>query len=231
MIGVDEVEKVTDAAFRNKINLPMDCRDVVRGTPKCKCEEGEYALEFYMNEEEADERYVRACQMTVENDCVISVHMSFQFCKTGSEKISRSVRAIDALLGTSYKLTVKRDKPMGFLPRHYVNINAPGTAAHRFCSFSSHLGAEVATFRICNLQGEVMPRGLEAGPNDDDQGPKGFVTDHVTPEELNGGDGDVYLCGPPSMDEAVRQISKTLGTEPENFYFENFTTNDMAEAV
>ncbi|WP_455873671.1 2Fe-2S iron-sulfur cluster-binding protein [Rhizobium yanglingense] len=29
-------EKVLDAAFRNKINLPMDCSDGVCGTCKCR---------------------------------------------------------------------------------------------------------------------------------------------------------------------------------------------------
>ena len=33
---------------------------------------------------------------------------------------------------------------------------------------------------------------------------KGYVTAHIEPEALNGGDVDVYLCGPPPMVEAVR---------------------------
>ena len=44
VIMVDEDEIVTDAAFQQKINLPMDCRDGVCGTCKCKCEEGAYEL-------------------------------------------------------------------------------------------------------------------------------------------------------------------------------------------
>ena len=37
-------EKVLDAAFRNKINLPMDCSDGVCGTCKCRAESGAYDL-------------------------------------------------------------------------------------------------------------------------------------------------------------------------------------------
>ncbi len=37
-------EKVLDAAYRQKINLPMDCSDGVCGTCKCRCEQGEYSL-------------------------------------------------------------------------------------------------------------------------------------------------------------------------------------------
>ena len=33
---------------------------------------------------------------------------------------------------------------------------------------------------------------------------KGYVTAHIEPAHLNGGDVDIYLCGPPPMVEAVR---------------------------
>ena len=33
---------------------------------------------------------------------------------------------------------------------------------------------------------------------------KGYVTAHVEASHLNGGDVDVYLCGPPPMVDAVR---------------------------
>ena len=35
-------EKVLDAAYRQKVNLPMDCSDGVCGTCKCHCASGEY---------------------------------------------------------------------------------------------------------------------------------------------------------------------------------------------
>ena len=59
---------------------------------------------------------------------------------------------------------------------------------------------------------------------------KGFVTDHVTAEDLNGGDCDVYLCGPPPMVDAVRTHFGKLGVEPANFYFEKFNPTE-AEGV
>jgi hypothetical protein len=39
-IECNDGEKVLDAAYRNKINLPMDCSDGVCGTCKCRCEQG-----------------------------------------------------------------------------------------------------------------------------------------------------------------------------------------------
>jgi benzoate/toluate 1,2-dioxygenase reductase component len=44
IIDCGDDEKVSDAAFRQKINVPMDCRDGVCGTCKCFAEKGKYAL-------------------------------------------------------------------------------------------------------------------------------------------------------------------------------------------
>lgn len=51
---------------------------------------------------------------------------------------------------------------------------------------------------------------------------KGFVTHHLPDEHLNGGDVDVYLCGPPPMVDAVRNALAERGVKPQNFYFEKF---------
>ena len=43
-IECKEGERVTDAAIRAKINIPLDCRDGVCGTCKAVCESGDYVL-------------------------------------------------------------------------------------------------------------------------------------------------------------------------------------------
>ncbi|GLB69272.1 benzoate 1,2-dioxygenase electron transfer component BenC [Arthrobacter mangrovi] len=65
-------------------------------------------------------------------------------------------------------------------------------------------------------------------------GKKGYVTDHIGKEQLNGGDVDVYLCGPPAMVDAVRQYWDAQGIVPENFYYERFavgSTSSVKETV
>ena len=74
-------ETVLDAAYRNKINLPMDCSDGVCGTCKCRAESGAYELgddfiEDALTEDEAAEGLVLTCQMRVRSDCVLSVPTS-----------------------------------------------------------------------------------------------------------------------------------------------------------
>ena len=52
---------------------------------------------------------------------------------------------------------------------------------------------------------------------------KGYVTRYIRPEHVNGGDVDVYLCGPPPMVDAVREYLAGEGITPLNFYFEKFS--------
>ncbi len=322
VIQCEDDEKVTEAAFRQKINIPMDCRDGVCGTCKCFAEKGAYELEFYldeaMTEDEAAEGYVLTCQMMPQSDCVVRVPASSAVCKTAPEAISAEVMGVDRLSETSFGLRVKLAKPMGFLPGQYVNVSVPGTEAHRSYSFSSAPGATEATFLIRNIPGGVMSRylGERATPGDAitltgpmgafylrpitrpqlwlaggtglapflsmleqvavqgsdqpitlyyavtraadlveldrvtalaealgnvtvitvlaDQNEahdrKGFVTDHLTAEDLNSGDCDVYLCGPPPMVDAVRAHFAQLGVNPVAFHFEKFNPTET-EAV
>lgn len=59
---------------------------------------------------------------------------------------------------------------------------------------------------------------------------KGYVTDHIAPEDLNGGDVDIYLCGPPAMVEAVRGWLASKGVTPASFHYEKFTPGAPAPA-
>ena len=51
---------------------------------------------------------------------------------------------------------------------------------------------------------------------------KGYVTHHIVPSQLDDGDVDVYLCGPPPMVDAVRSYLSAEGLTPRNFYYEKF---------
>ena len=88
-IDCNEGETVLDAAYRNKVNLPMDCSDGVCGTCKCHCDQGEFELgDEYIDEalsdEELHEGQVLTCQMVPSSDCVLSVPVASTSCaRTG----------------------------------------------------------------------------------------------------------------------------------------------------
>jgi len=60
---------------------------------------------------------------------------------------------------------------------------------------------------------------------------KGYVTRYIEPEHLNGGDVDVYLCGPPPMVDAVRSFLTAQSVAPTNFYFEKFSGTGLVVAT
>ncbi len=54
---------------------------------------------------------------------------------------------------------------------------------------------------------------------------KGHVMDVLDLERLNGGDVDIYTCGPPPMVEALRIWLDEQGVAPANFYAEKFAAS------
>ncbi|MFT3755693.1 MAG: benzoate 1,2-dioxygenase electron transfer component BenC [Pseudoxanthomonas sp.] len=166
-IECNDGEKVLDAAYRNRINLPMDCSDGVCGTCKCHAESGSYDLgneyiEDALSEDEAAKGFVLTCQMLAKSDCVISVPVASTAAKTGQQKFA----AILALAqphqdaAVVLELDVEGDAPV-FLPGQYVNIDVPGSGQHRSYSFSSKPGEKRIGFLIKKIPGGVMSNWLE----------------------------------------------------------------------
>lgn len=59
-------------------------------------------------------------------------------------------------------------------------------------------------------------------PDDSWDGAAGHVTDLLRPELINGGDCDVYLCGPPPMIEAAESWLRDNHVEPTQIHAEKF---------
>ncbi|MCW1411366.1 benzoate 1,2-dioxygenase electron transfer component BenC [Rhizobium sp. 1AS11] len=321
-INCKDGEKVLDAAYRSKINLPMDCSNGVCGTCKCRAESGSYELgNDYIDDaltvDEAESGLILTCQMKPTSDCVIAVSTTSVACKTGQQTFAATVAMVaqhnDAAI--VLKLEVDADAP-AFLPGQYVNIAVPGSGQHRSYSFSTAPGERRIGFLIKKIPGGVMSSWLEraqGGEKLDLTGPlgsfymrkverpllflaggtglapflsmlevlareysqqqihliygvtrdldlvlvdeieaytgrlpnfaystvvadqasnhprKGWVTQHMPAEALNGGEVDVYLCGPPPMVDAVRKHFDDNGVKPNSFYYEKFTPNAVAK--
>ncbi|WDZ80013.1 benzoate 1,2-dioxygenase electron transfer component BenC (plasmid) [Ensifer adhaerens] len=314
-------EKVLDAAFRNKINLPMDCSDGVCGTCKCRAESGTYDLgddfiDDALTSDEAENGLVLTCQMKPSSDCVIAVPTTSAACKTGQQKFTATVARVIPHNDAAIVLELDTDAAPAFLPGQYVNIDVPGSGQSRSYSFSSAPGDERLGFLIKKIPGGLMSTWLEraeAGTKLELTGPlgsfylrevqrpllflaggtglapflsmleqlartnrdqkvhliygvtrdldlvlvdhieayakrlpnftfstvvadaasshprKGWVTQHMPQELLNGGDVDVYLCGPPPMVDAVRKHFDDTGVKPNSFHYEKFTPNVVAK--
>ena len=166
-INCKEGETVLDAAYRQKINLPMDCSDGVCGTCKGLCEQGTYELgdeylEDALSEEEAADRMVLTCQMVPSSDCVIQVPVDSSLCKTQVAEINGSVVTVEELSDSSIELAVELDESaqLVFLPGQYINIEVPGSTNARSYSFSSRSGQRRASFLIRKLPDGLMTNYL-----------------------------------------------------------------------
>jgi len=160
-------ELVSDASYRARINIPLDCRDGVCGTCKTFCESGKYELGEYvvdeaMTEDEEEQGYVLTCQMTPQSDCVLRIPTTSDAAKTGVSAYAGRVTSIDRLSATTtgFSIALNNRSALGFLPGQYVNILVPGTDQTRSYSFSSGPQAEEISFLLRNTDTGALPTYL-----------------------------------------------------------------------
>lgn len=156
-------EMVADAAYRQGVNIPLDCRDGACGTCKCKAESGRYDLgdnfiEDALSEDEIAEGYVLTCQMRAESDCVISVPASSFVCKIEQSSYQGSISRLEQLSESTIALSIKGESlaRLSFLPGQYVNLSVPGTEHSRAYSFSTLQKEGEVSFLIRNVPGGLM---------------------------------------------------------------------------
>ncbi|WPJ98406.1 benzoate 1,2-dioxygenase electron transfer component BenC [Pseudomonas putida] len=156
-------ETVADAAYRQGMNIPLDCRDGACGTCKCKAESGRYDLgdnfiEDALSEDEIAEGYVLTCQMRAESDCVIRIPASSQLCKTEQATFEAAISDVRQLSVSTIALSIKGEalSRLAFLPGQYVNLKVPGSEQSRAYSFSSLQKDGEVSFLIRNVPGGLM---------------------------------------------------------------------------
>ncbi|SEJ13402.1 benzoate/toluate 1,2-dioxygenase reductase subunit [Azotobacter beijerinckii] len=162
-IEVDGGETVADAAYRQGINIPLDCRDGACGACKCFAEAGRYDLgdnyiEDALNEEEKAQGLVLTCQMRLESDCVLRIPASSEVCKTEQASYEAVISDVRALSPSVIGLSIKGASltKLSFLPGQYVNLKVPGTDQTRAYSFSSLPHDGEVSFLIRNVPGGLM---------------------------------------------------------------------------
>ncbi|MYM22135.1 2Fe-2S iron-sulfur cluster binding domain-containing protein [Duganella sp. FT135W] len=158
-ISCNENEKLADAAYRQKVNIPLDCRDGACGTCRGLCESGSYDMpessyiEDALTQEEAAQRQVLACQMKPTSDCVVKIPATSAACKTGVSRYTGNLATVQQLSETTlgFAIELAPGADVGFLSGQYVNVEVPGTGLTRSYSFSSAPGVNRFEFVVRNV--------------------------------------------------------------------------------
>jgi benzoate/toluate 1,2-dioxygenase reductase subunit len=161
-IEANPTETVADAAYRQGINVPLDCRDGACGTCKCFAESGHYTMGEYiedaLSEDEASQGFVLTCQMRAQSDCVIRVPASSAVCRTQQARFDAAIAEVKQLSPSTIALSIQGESlnKLAFLPGQYVNLQVPGSEQTRAYSFSSLPRNGRVSFLIRNVPGGLM---------------------------------------------------------------------------
>ena len=167
-------EVVADASYRQRINIPLDCRDGACGTCKSFCESGSYDggdyIEDALTDEEADEGFVPH----VPDGARVGPHPAHpgHLGRRQDQHRHPQRRGDPRRPGVRHGDRVRRQagEPVGagFLPGQYVNIQVPGTDQTRSFSFSSGPGRDEVEFLVRNTTHGVLTTYLRdrAQPGD-----------------------------------------------------------------
>jgi len=164
-IRVTQGETLSDAAYRQQINIPMDCREGACGTCRAFCESGNYDMpednyiEDALTPEEAQQGYVLACQCRPTSDAVFQIQASSEVCKTKIHHFEGTLARVENLSDSTITFDIQLDDgqpDIHFLAGQYVNVTLPGTTETRSYSFSSQPGNRLTGFVVRNVpQGKM----------------------------------------------------------------------------
>ncbi|MFA5710538.1 benzoate 1,2-dioxygenase electron transfer component BenC [Mycolicibacterium sp.] len=189
-------QTVADASYRQRINIPLDCRDGACGTCKALCDSGRYDGGTYIDDalspDEAAAGYVLPCAMKPKSDLVLQIASTSEIAKTQAATYVATITELTRLSATTVAFSVEipnRDE-LVFLPGQYVNIAVPDTDQTRSYSFSSAPDDPTLSFLVKLTPGGVMSTYLDERAKIGDQlsftGPNGSFF-------LREGDGPALL--------------------------------------
>ena len=167
-ISCNENEKLTDAAYRQQVNIPLDCRDGACGTCRCFCESGQFDMpesgyiDDALTQEDAALGYILGCQMKPKSDCVVQIPATSSSCKIAAADFTGIIEKVQAISESTIHFSIRLHQPaaLDFLPGQYVNVSIPGTTLTRSYSFSSPPGTEQVSFVVRNVPNGRMSEFL-----------------------------------------------------------------------
>ena len=117
-------EILLDAALRNGIKIPLDCREGVCGTCMGRCESGSYAMDYADEEtlsaEDLAQRKILSCQTRVQSDAAFYFDFDSSLCSAAGP----ATRGTAVALATSTFAAKPGARAMSFSPAAHGAMNS-----------------------------------------------------------------------------------------------------------
>lgn len=144
-ISVLENEVLLDAAFRQGITLPLDCREGVCATCQGQCESGRYTQDYVdenaLSEQDLAQRKILACQTRVQSNSAFYFDYDSSFCNAGETlKVKTTVTHVELVSETTAILHLDAREykhKIDFLPGQYARLKIPNAMDWRSYSFAN----------------------------------------------------------------------------------------------
>ena len=157
-------EVVADASYRQRINIPLDCRDGACGTCKSFCESRHATTAATTSRTRSPTRRPTRATSSPARWCPSRTSSCASrpprtSPRPASPPTAARSPAIDRLSDTAIAFGDQAGRTasaLGFLPGQYVNIQVPGTDQTRSFSFSSGPGRDEVGFLVRNTTHGVL---------------------------------------------------------------------------
>ena len=138
-------ELLLDAALRNGVNIPLDCREGVCGTCQGRCESGQYTQDYVdeeaLSEQDLANRKMLSCQTRVQSDASFYFDFDSSLCNAGGSRLVQAVVTRVVLVSATTAIlhldASAHPEQLDFLPGQYARLHVPGTTEWRSYSFAN----------------------------------------------------------------------------------------------
>ena len=190
-------ELLLDAALRNGVNIPLDCREGVCGTCQGRCESGQYTQDYVddeaLSEQDLAQRKMLSCQTRVQSDASFYFDFDSSLCNAGATRLLQAVitgvEQVSATTAILHLDACAHPLQLDFLPGQYARLHVPGTDEWRSYSFANRPNPNNQLQFLIRL----LPDGVMSN----------FIREHCRP-------GDMLEFEAPLGSFYLRQVSKPL---------------------
>ncbi len=144
-LDVASNELLLDAALRNGVKIPLDCREGVCGTCQGVCESGRYEQDYVDEEalsaDDLAQRKILSCQTRVFSDASFFFNFDSSLCHADNKALLSAkvtgVRQVSDSTAILHLDASAHSRRLDFLPGQYARMHVPGTQAWRSYSFAN----------------------------------------------------------------------------------------------